>query len=561
MKRKHLTCAALAGLLVPALLAAPTALATETQTATATSETVKKTEEAAKAQPAVPAPAKDKTTVPSTTPKAPSTTTGSSQQTSSNKTTTQPTTESSTVKPADKPKTEVPASSTAEKTTSSSAASTDKVEVKPLDVEEFPSNKPTDTHPAINILPTQSIRKGSSFDPMKGVSATDKKDGDITSKVTYTGSVDTNTPGDYLLTYKVTNSQGNLATQSAIIRVIEDDIGMYEIVLADFSLPKGSDYIQAIRERIVIRKPDGTVVPTAAADIIVAGNHSTDQPGTLAVEVAVLSEYKTITKEIVNITILDTKDTIRMDVQSSMSLEVGQAFDPYSFAQAYVINASGKEDKLAKASAAGAVGIWAESNVNTAKTGDYKVTYTALASNGATITKTMDVKVTEKAEKRTPKILVDNKVMYVGDKLDEDMIMAWAKTENPEDTIDGFKVTNGDIKVKVVDNTLVETGEHSIEFYASTPEGETSTKTITLTVKNRADGEPTKPNEDTKKVADTTNKATNTANKQTVPTRATTQSGKQLPKTGEESTSLFVTLIGGFMVLLAFALKRMKKAN
>ena len=67
----------------------------------------------------------------------------------------------------------------------------------------------------------------------------------------------------------------------------------------------------------------------------------------------------------------------------------------------------------------------------------------------------MDVTVKEKAEKRTPKILVEDKVMYVGDKLDEKMIMAWAKTENPADTIDGFKVTNGEIKVKVADNTIV----------------------------------------------------------------------------------------------------------
>lgn len=170
--------------------------------------------------------------------------------------------------------------------------------MKPLDVEEFPSNNPTDTHPAINILPTQSIRKGSSFDPMKGVSATDKTDGDITGKVKYTGTVDTNMVGEYLLTYTVENSQGNEAKQSVIIRVVEDNVGMYEIEIADFSLPKGSDYIQAIRERIVIRKPDGSTVPTATANIIVAGNHSTAAPGTLAVEIAVISEYNTITKKL-----------------------------------------------------------------------------------------------------------------------------------------------------------------------------------------------------------------------------------------------------------------------
>lgn len=48
------------------------------------------------------------------------------------------------------------------------------------------------------------------------------------------------------------------------------------------------------------------------------------------------------------------------------------------------------------------------------------------------------------------------------------------------------------------------------------------------------------------------------ANKKATPVRTTTQSSKQLPKTGEESTSLTVTVIGSFMVLAAFALKRLK---
>lgn len=557
MKRKQLTCAALAGLLVPVLLAAPTALATEEQQpTTATSEVAKPAEDTAKPQPSVPAPSKEKPTAPSTPVKA----TGSSSQAAGGKET-KPTTESSTVKPAEKPKTEVPASKETEQTTESTTANTNKTDVKPLDVEVFPPNEPTDTHPAINFLPTQSIRKGSKFDPMEGVSATDKKDGDLTAKITCEGTVDTSKVGEYLLKYSVTNSQGNTTNQWAIVRVVEDNVGMYTIEIADFSLPKGGDYVQAIRERVVIKKPDGTLVPTASADIFVGGHHSTDKPGTLAVQISVISEYNTITKKTVNITILDTKDTIRLDAQSTLTLEVGQAFDPYSFAQAYVLNTSGKEEKLAKASAAGSVGLWAESNVDTTKTGDYKVTYTALASTGATVTKTMDVKVTEKAEKRTPTILVDNKVMYVGDKLDEDMILAWAKTENPEDTIDGFKVTNGEIKVKLADNTLVETGEHAIEFYASTPEGETSTKAITLTVKNRPNAEPVNPTGDTKNVAGTGNKVTNMANKKATPARTTTQSSKQLPKTGEESTSLTVTVIGGFMVLAAFVLKRLKKVN
>ena len=82
-----------------------------------------------------------------------------------------------------------------------------------------------------------------------------------------------------------------------------------------------------------------------------------------------------------------------------------------------------------------------------------------------------------------------------------------------------------------------------------------------MTVKNRPNAEPVNPTGDTKNVAGTGNKVTNMANKKATPVRTTTQSSKQLPKTGEESTSLTVTVIGSFMVLAAFALKRLKKVN
>lgn len=163
MKRKQLTCAALAGLLVPALLSAPTVLATE-QAAQSASELAEKTEDAAKTQPSLSTPAKETPTVPSQQPAVPGTTTGSSKAPSTT-VETKPATESSSVKPVEKPKTETTTSSEGGKETPSTTTSTEKAEVKPLDVEVFPPNEPTNTHPAINVLPTQSIRKGDSFDP------------------------------------------------------------------------------------------------------------------------------------------------------------------------------------------------------------------------------------------------------------------------------------------------------------------------------------------------------------------------------------------------------------
>ncbi|PGD68337.1 cell wall anchor protein, partial [Bacillus toyonensis] len=49
--------------------------------------------------------------------------------------------------------------------------------------------------------------------------ATDKEDGDITSKVTVNGSVDTSKPGTYELTYTVLDSKGHKVTTKQTVTV------------------------------------------------------------------------------------------------------------------------------------------------------------------------------------------------------------------------------------------------------------------------------------------------------------------------------------------------------
>lgn len=51
--------------------------------------------------------------------------------------------------------------------------------------------------------------------------AEDDCDGDVTSKVSVEGSVDTNTNGDYTLTYKVTDAHGNSSEATRIVHVID----------------------------------------------------------------------------------------------------------------------------------------------------------------------------------------------------------------------------------------------------------------------------------------------------------------------------------------------------
>ncbi|EOU3549981.1 immunoglobulin-like domain-containing protein [Listeria monocytogenes] len=65
------------------------------------------------------------------------------------------------------------------------------------------------------VIPVDGV-----FDPLDGVTATDKQDGDITSaiQVTY-NDVDTTTPGTYSVTYEVTDKNGGKVAKTVVITV------------------------------------------------------------------------------------------------------------------------------------------------------------------------------------------------------------------------------------------------------------------------------------------------------------------------------------------------------
>ena len=64
-----------------------------------------------------------------------------------------------------------------------------------------------------------NVTQGSSFnDP--GATATDNKDGDITSQIKVSGSVDTSKVGEYTLTYQVTDKAGNKAEEKRKVTVV-----------------------------------------------------------------------------------------------------------------------------------------------------------------------------------------------------------------------------------------------------------------------------------------------------------------------------------------------------
>ena len=77
----------------------------------------------------------------------------------------------------------------------------------------------------LNAIPTinasdKTLTVGDTFNPLDGVTASDKEDGDITEKVeVFSNDVDTSKAGTYAVIYKVTDSKGASSTKTITVTV------------------------------------------------------------------------------------------------------------------------------------------------------------------------------------------------------------------------------------------------------------------------------------------------------------------------------------------------------
>lgn len=70
-----------------------------------------------------------------------------------------------------------------------------------------------------------TLTVGENFDPMKGVTAEDKEDGDLTKDIKVVeNTVNTDKPGEYKVVYKVTDSKGASSTKEINVKVNEKEV-------------------------------------------------------------------------------------------------------------------------------------------------------------------------------------------------------------------------------------------------------------------------------------------------------------------------------------------------
>ncbi len=80
----------------------------------------------------------------------------------------------------------------------------------------------SNAQPIINAS-DKTITLGTDFNYLDGVSALDRENGDLTSKITYSGAVDVNKAGDYKVTYTVTDNSNFHVSKNVNIKVVGND--------------------------------------------------------------------------------------------------------------------------------------------------------------------------------------------------------------------------------------------------------------------------------------------------------------------------------------------------
>lgn len=397
----------------------------------------------------------------------------------------------------------------------------------------------------------KTVRLGEEFDPKASVTATDTQDGDLTAKIEINGSVDTTKIGEYPLVYSVKNSTGNMAIRHATISVqateIEKDENIgpeqerYRVEIPELTLPRYADYKQAIRDKMVIKNSKGEVISPDKVSISITSTHGTSKLGNSTAMVEISQENALGCHVIAKMTVISGIVIEQPDIDHRFFVgDKKEQLDPYMFFDAYEVGMDGNEIELGKFDANKKVGIEILDNpVDFSKAGTYTIKYKITNSLGEELHHSYDVIV---REKRSMKLSVMDKVMYVGDKLTEDMVLNWADIENVDQI--AFEVIDDEIEVDSITNQLLAVGTYKIRFTAiGTDEGtgaETSTQAeMMLTVKEREGkglkitGEPTTINNNTnaRKVLP-----------RKVPPKSST--GKNLPRTGSEKLNVFPIFVG-----------------
>ena len=189
-----------------------------------------------------------------------------------------------------------------------------------------PPTEEDTTPPVITLTgnPEITIEQGEVYsDP--GATAWDKHDGDLSNQIMVTGNVDTNTPGDYTITYTVSDSSNNVAEASRKVTVKPGKPEIELIGLTQINLERCREYQEP--GATALDKTDGDI----SAHIDISSTISNSIPGHYTVVYTVTnSSGISADPKYRYVTVSDTqKPQLLLQGNNPMSLNAGDMFtDP-----------------------------------------------------------------------------------------------------------------------------------------------------------------------------------------------------------------------------------------
>ena len=246
------------------------------------------------------------------------------------------------------------------------------------------------------------VSKGEDFDAKSYIVVNDEEDGEIpVDKVVVTGKVDTKKVGTYNINYSVSDSEGEVTNlkQTVIVEEVENQ----EISKPIITIMNNGQEV----DKIVVTKGDeldlskyisavdylgGTINPE------IIGSYDVNKAGTYELTVRATDRFNNVSeksltlvveKKVINAPSMNAAPVI---IANDVELVVGDKFNELDNVK--VIDEEDGEIPVDK--------VVVESDVDTTKVGNYKVIYSVTDSNGATTTKTINVKVSMKMVELEP---------------------------------------------------------------------------------------------------------------------------------------------------------------
>ena len=221
----------------------------------------------------------------------------------------------------------------------------------------------SNSQPVINAKDVE-LKIGDKFDYLAGVSASDRENGDLTSRITYEGVVDTSKEGNYTVTYSTVDNSNFHVSKKINVKVSNNDEVTIEASDKEILQYSKFDYLEGVKAY----NSKGNL------DVTFEGEVDTSKAGDYTVTYKASNTSKKVSIKVVK----NEKPEI---IAKDITINVNDEFDYLN-----EVSASDKED--------GKLEVSYEGEVDTSKAGEYKVVYTASDKEGQTVNKEITVTVT-----------------------------------------------------------------------------------------------------------------------------------------------------------------------